>query len=147
MNLRALVRPRPSLCLLSWIVVAGCGGDDAYDLAPVSGRVTLNGAPLAGAQVGLQPIGGGENPGPGSTGITDADGAYHMATIHGDSGAVVGKHRVQVWSNPSREAPASDVDEKPREERVPKRYNHLSELSLDVPAGGTDSADFELTAP
>ena len=87
-----------------------------------------------------------KNPGPSSTGLTDSEGVYVMKTINDEPGAVVGHHRVSITSNPFREAAAGDQDVDPVEERVPKRYNLLSELALDVPEGGIDNADFELTA-
>ncbi len=128
------------------LVMLGCGGSE-FDIVPVSGKVTLNGEPLVGAQVRLQPTGGAENPGPSSTGLTNDQGEYVMKTIDGETGAVVGHHRVSITSNPFREVPAGDSDVSPNEERVPKRYNLLSEVTLDVPEGGNDGADFDLTSP
>ncbi|MBN1853410.1 MAG: hypothetical protein JW829_11825 [Pirellulales bacterium] len=135
---------------LAWMIICpsmlGCH-DSGYVLAPVSGKVTLNGEPLVGGRVTLQPTGGSETPGPGSIGDTDAQGAYVLKTIHDEPGAVVGRHRVSIISNPYREAPKSDLDTNPGVERVPKRYNLLSEIILDVPKEGLDSANFDLTAP
>lgn len=129
-----------------FLFFVGCDGRE-YHLAPVAGKVTLNGAPLVGARITFQPTGGGENPGPGSIGDTDSQGAYVLRTIHDEPGAVVGHHRVAIVSNPYREAAASDKDSHPIVERVPKRYNLLSELKIDVPEEGLDSANFDLTAP
>ena len=67
----------------------GCGRN-AYRLADVSGRVTLDGEPLAGGVVSFQPqAAGGSVAGPGATGRIDADGRYRLASIDGGSGAVV----------------------------------------------------------
>jgi hypothetical protein len=130
---------------------AGCGGSAS---GPVSGRVTLNGQPLANARVSFQPIEGDpfKLP-PGSVGDTDADGRYTLRVIGGQgaTGAVVGKHRVtiSVISRPSTST--EEVLTKPSNEskgNVPARYNsEEGGLTFTVPLGGTDAANFELTSP
>ena len=144
MNCRLAFRLLPLIAV--FLCAIGCNNRE-YDLAPVSGKVTFNGAPLVGARVTFQPAGGVENPGPGSIGDTDAQGNYALKTIHNEPGAVVGHHRVAIISNPYREAPRSDKDANPFVEPIPKRYNLLSELSIEVPQEGLNSADFDLTAP
>ena len=59
--------------------LAGCA-DAGPKYAPVSGRVTLNGEPLAGVSVDFQPVAAGKDadPGPGSTGKTDKDGRFTL---------------------------------------------------------------------
>jgi hypothetical protein len=130
-----------ALCL----VVAGCGASD-YPLAPVAGSVTLDGEPLSGAVVNFQPIAAGDAPlGPGSVGRTDAAGSYRLATVAGEPGAWVGSHKVRIYSF-SPESPAeADSDREPSQERVPERYNYRTGLVFEVPASGTDKADFQLT--
>ena len=131
------------------VVVPGCGGPK---FAAVSGRVTLNGKPLANATVSFQPIAteGSSNPGPGSAAKTDANGAYTLETSTGQSGAVVGQHRVIISA---LESQVGESDARPPRggwplaDKVPPRYNANTTLSFEVPSGGTDKADFALTAP
>jgi hypothetical protein len=135
------------------VALAGC--DASPRVAPVSGRVTLNGQPLAAARVAFQPVGtgsGGLAPGPGSVGTTDADGRYTLALIGANRpGAVVGHHRVVVSKTDVPADPAAASDEKPGakspKELLPKRYNDDTELTCDVPAGGNPDANFDLKSP
>jgi hypothetical protein len=127
-------------------------------LAEVSGRVTLkDGKPLPGPiTVLFQPKVTEENlnPGPTSAGKTDADGCFRLEVDARQSGAVVGKHRVQFL-------PASDVANVPstpetgsqdgyvpkasaKDFWIPTKYNHESTIEFDVPSSGTDKADFQL---
>ena len=134
---------RPRFALLA-LLAAGCGGDK---VAPVSGRVTLDGKPLADAHVGFQPMaeGGKMDAGGGSYAITDADGKYTLRLVESDrAGAVVGKHRVEI----NIRGQDDDTDRRgkgiPRPV-VPPRYNRDSELTRDVPSGGA-VFDFDLTS-
>ena len=90
------VTPR-ALMLAALLVATGCGGGG---YVPVSGRVTYNDAPLAGAQVLFQPIGGqgGVATGVGSFGRTDAEGRFTLeaSTATPTPGAVPGKHTVRI---------------------------------------------------
>jgi hypothetical protein len=139
-----MLRRVPVLAALA-VLSAGCGSE-SYKTARVSGRVTLNDQPLANAAVMFQPVGAGANPGPGSAGVTDADGRYTLLIIGKKTkGAVVGKHKVRITMY-QQDDPA---DDRPRPtKRLPARYNGKNtELEFDVPAGGSDSADFRLTTP
>jgi hypothetical protein len=126
-------------------LAAGCGRGG---VVPVSGRVTLNGQPLANVHVSFQPVAVGKdlNPGGGSYAITDADGRFTLRLVEGDTaGAMVGNHRVEITPRNSDD----DIDRRGKGAvtGVPARYNRNSELTFDVPAGGTDKADFPLIAP
>jgi hypothetical protein len=129
-------------------LLAGCGGE-SYQLAPVSGRVTLNKKPLAGAAVTFQPVAGegGASPGPGSGGFTDADGRYTLKLIGKETnGAVIGKHKVQITLVPPKEDPADDRPK--RFKQLPAKYHgRNTTLEWDVKPGGTDAANFPLTTP
>lgn len=130
------------LCLL---VFLGCGRS-AYQTAPVSGRVTLDGRPLGSAHVSFQPVAAGNpNTGPGSFGRTDAEGRFRLETIgaHKD-GAVVGKHIVRI-SPYQPEQDLKDDEVRPRDKTLPPQADDGS-LRCDVPPGGTDHADFALTS-
>jgi hypothetical protein len=124
--------------------ISGCGSDN---VAPVSGRVTLDGEPAAHVRVTFQPLGSAENPnpGPGSYAMTDADGRYTLTVVGTKrSGAVVGKHRVSIQSShgPNEEFP--DAPPKPAKP-IPNAYNKESKLEFEVLKGGTTAADFPLT--
>jgi hypothetical protein len=67
--------------------VAGCQ-KSAYERVPVSGQITIDGAPLAVGHVRFVPSGGGRP----SVATIGGDGRFDF----GDEGVVVGRHRVEV---------------------------------------------------
>src|SRR5262249_54064491 len=80
------------------VAFAGCNSEP-YRVAPVTGRVTLDGKPVPQLAVMFQPVAtdGNTNPGPGSYGVTDADGRYSMKLVGKETpGAVIGKHKVRM---------------------------------------------------
>jgi hypothetical protein len=127
------------------LLAAGCGSSDPYAYAPVSGRVTLNGKALPNATVSFQPVATGTStPGTGSSAITDSDGRYTLEVV-GKSikGAVVGKHKVRIDLPHPPENPSDDRQKKVK--HLPSKYSGKNtELQFDVPAGGTDAANFDL---
>jgi hypothetical protein len=141
-----ITMPKRCLFLLLFPLLASCGGGPSQ-IAPVSGRVTLNGQPLPRAAVTFQPVAahGNINPGPGSGGFTDSDGRYTLKLVGtATPGAVVGKHKVKI----NLVAQDNSADDRPKRIKdLPPQYNRKSKLEYDVPAGGTNSADFPLTSP
>jgi hypothetical protein len=140
-----MLRHLPVLAVLA-VGAVGCGGP--YQTAPVSGRVTLNGQPLARASVTFQPVvsAGNNNPGPGSGGFTDSDGRYTLKLIGQETrGAVVGLHKVRISLLPPD---AADTDDRPKKyKQLPAKYSGKdTKLEYEVLSGGTDSADFALTS-
>lgn len=127
------------------LLLAGCSGNP-YEIAPVSGRITLDGDPVAKAIVSFEPVGEGDKLrlGPGSFGVTDAEGRYTLETVDRRSGAVVGEHRVTIST--FRAAPDRSKMEVVRKEEIPARYNDESELTFVVPPEGSENADFELVS-
>jgi hypothetical protein len=123
------------LCLL----MAGCGSGSG--LAPVKGKVTLDGQPLEGAVVHFQPTAPGGSP---SSGVTDADGRYELMYTFNTPGAMPGEHVVSI----STARP--DVDEQgyeiERPERVPANYNTRTTLKRTVEPGGS-TINFKLNGP
>lgn len=127
------------------LLAAGCGSSG---VASVSGRVTLDGKPLAGVHISFQPIAtsGQQDPGSGSYAITGADGEYTLrVAVDDQAGAVVGKHRVEIVA---RNEFSDDTDRQGKPPRlwlnVPARYNRFSELTFEVPPGGAPAANFDL---
>ena len=104
----------------------GCGSDRP-PLAPVGGVVTLDGKPLADAEVIFTPETGRH-----STARTDAEGRYELEYLPDVPGAVLGPHTVRI----SRFDPDTLIDS------VPPKYNSQSELTAEVSKGSN-----ELTFP
>jgi hypothetical protein len=150
------MRTLTALALVAALVgLTGCGGGPQF--AAVSGRVTLNDQPLEGFTVDFQPMAKSKDAdaGPGSTGKTDKDGRFTLRSQLDSSraGAVVGKHQVRVWApEGSQDRDAESTQGKGKGKKsdrpfIPGRYHVNSELTFDVPPGGTDKADFALKAP
>lgn len=121
------------------------GGGCHNDAAQVSGRVTQNGKPLAGAVVTFQP--GGVRGAPpatvvGSVGRTDTEGRYSLRMISPDQpGAAVGEHSVTIsLSGDSSEAGEGKVAKAPV---LPKAWQDGSQR-FKVPPGGTSAANFDI---
>ena len=93
------------------IVMGGCGSDE-FVLAPVSGRVTIDGQPVAGVRIAFEPIADEKRkyPGPESIAITGEDGGYKLYTTDTERrGAVVGKCRVKIWTIPGEQMAQNPV--------------------------------------
>jgi hypothetical protein len=139
------------LALLGFLASAsiGCGDKAPYGLAQVSGAVTLDGKPVPYTQVTFMPKSGdgNPNPGPGSAATCDDNGRFQLTTVRGEQGAVVGPHTVRISSTgPPRPPTNSDLSTGPLpKDAFPDRFNVNSELTFEVPAGGTTAADFKLT--
>lgn len=134
---------RFSVLVVLAAALSGCGGGDKLDLAPVSGKVTVDGAPLAGVNVQFQPqAANSDGLAPTSFGVTDAEGHYSLeVTTTGESGALVGSHQV-TFSLPEV---AADSDAGEGEGGQQTNGNINDARAFDVPGGGSDSANFDLT--
>ena len=141
---RFRVGHRAMIVVLGCLLLFGCSRR-GYELAPVSGRVTLDGRPLADVMVSFQPRqADNSSPGPGSFGQTDAEGRYTLRTIEPDAeGAVVGTHIVRLKSKPPPEDRRDDRGPVGFKEVVPRQWRDVGQ-TFDVPAEGTDQADFHL---
>ncbi|MEW4563549.1 hypothetical protein AB1K70_13535 [Bremerella sp. JC770] len=123
--------------------VLGCFSTD--NIVPVSGQVTLDGEPLTGAIVGFEPIAqeGELEAGYGSYAKTDDNGRYSLRSLKNEEGAMIGQHRVSVSTVVGKVGPNGETVGLTRE-RVPSRYNNDTQLIVEVPQGGTDTANLEL---
>lgn len=132
--------------LLLTSLLVGCS-DSEFDIVPVSGRITLDGEPLAGGVVNFQPraTANSDTAGPGSSARIADDGSFSLTTVRDGPGAVVGVHRVKIYSYSPESPIASDSDAGPSKERVPDWYNYRSKLEFEVSPEGNEAADFELT--
>lgn len=141
-----LLRAGQLLGCLFLLGLGGCGGSD-YKVVPVSGLVTKDGSPLPSVVVTFQPVAGsgGVQAGVGSSAVTDSQGRYalKLATAEQSPGAVVGRHRVTFAAQQAERSPSDDTAAPPAAEIVPVHYQ-LNPLEFEVPAEGTDKADFTL---
>jgi hypothetical protein len=141
------MRTAPVWSLALCVLFGGCG---SQGLVTVSGIVTMDDKPLTGASVIFQPInaaGGADAAWGEAYGKTDSGGRYSLYQVLNDKpGAGPGKYRVTIVSGTAPiPDPLSDALPPPGTiEPIPARYNSQSELSFDVPAGGTEKADFQL---
>lgn len=120
-----------SFCVLACVaIIGGCGGvGDQPDIGTVAGTVTLDGKPLADAEIIFQH----ENK-RFSHAATDANGQYELTYIRDIKGAAVGKHRVVIKARDAR-----------RRQIVPLKYNANTTLTAEVKPG-QNTFDFALTS-
>ncbi len=137
-----------SSCLLVCLS-SGCG--KPYKVARVSGRVTLDGQPLAKASITFVPqaVQGNIAPGPTAAAFTDADGRYTLGIDSDTPGAVVHKCRIFITtlvgdSTPADQDGGPPTPKKRPKDKVPAKYNTETTLTFDVPPEGTDQANFDL---
>ena len=166
----------PLLCSVAVLILIHCGGcGSEFDVAPVSGVVTLDGQPLQGATVVFAPSGNRENrnPGPFSTGTTDANGKYELILRDGSThGAIVGNHKVGISLPETTDADVQveiekyikdaqargvlhevtpdEIDRirdaaKRQMQRIPTEYNKDSRLRFEVKGNNVNTANFDLT--
>jgi hypothetical protein len=121
----------PICFVLLVMILAGCA-ETGPELAPVTGRITLDGEPLEKADILFQPDGSK----PPSSGRADAAGRYQLAYKRGLMGGSVGPNTVRITISP-------DVVANPP--NIPARYNTESELTREVESGQNEF-NFDLTA-
>ena len=124
MNRLARINAIP-VCFLLASSLSGCG-DSGRQV--VTGRITLNGAPLTDAIVCFMPADGEGLP---AFGQTDGDGNYVLTQSHEAAGVSIGDYAVRIST--FREANLeSDPPSPGTIERVPPRYNIRTELTAAV---------------
>jgi hypothetical protein len=163
---------RTILCGLLALAAAaeGCQRGKPWDLVPVEGTVTKNGRPLANIEVVFLADADAGTRGPRTSGTTDEAGRYRLRTDGGDTGAVVGKHRVILRDfeatrkqlvrsfrdkqrrEPVRPSPemAKRLEEELKNSadapRVPPRYERIDETPLRADVGH-DPVTFNIRIP
>jgi len=135
----------PGWIALGVLLLGGCSGN-RFPTAPVEGRVTLDGRPLAGVRISFQPTGGqgDAEQGSGSYAKTDDQGRFYLKSIRDDRpGAVVGVHVVRMSAHMDQKG--LPADDRPLQEqyRLP-RCCRDGTLTFEVPPEGTDQANFDL---
>jgi hypothetical protein len=145
-DVRAKYR-RSTIGLALLVLLCGCGGPrDNYDRLPISGTVKLDGQPLAEGYLIFEPKSGQP---------TQSGGMIYRGKfdVPAESGPVVGTYSVAIFSG----AEASSVNVTPGTpeaelaakkvpgERVPRKYNIDTTLTVDVKPGEKNTYDFDLS--
>lgn len=135
------------LSLGGTLLLSGCGSNQ-LSYAPVEGVVTVDGKPIAKAQVVLScddvTVDGAK---PTSRGVTDDAGHFKLVSITPDKqvkdGAVVGEHRVTILTK-LEDQNARGQTVVVRKELLDDAYTSGEKLTLSVPSGGARDVRFEL---
>jgi len=132
----------PAAIALGFLVClgsAGCGPDRPAT-ARVTGTVTLEGQPVAEADVNFIPTEGRP-----ASGRTDAEGRFSLSTFVPGDGVLPGEHVVTVSKQVAKDG---DSDDPYREfiDVLPPAYGSLqtSPLRATVEAGGSNDLTFDL---
>lgn len=153
----AAATPRVMAAMLIVAVLAATGGCNRspYDVAPVSGRITLKGQPIGKAAVMFFPImkGSLKVGKPGHARLAD-DGSFELSTYGKRDGAVVGMYGVVVF----KVKQAGDDKKwrpgmpKPTKIEPEKKYNPLTDWDevrvpgqREVMADGENHFEIDLT--
>ncbi len=140
------------------LLLVGCGKSSVDPRVPISGKVTWQGKPLAGAEVYVF------NDASGSSGVTDAEGRYRLT-----GGLPPGAARVYITLEPADSVSSADAPEEIQDDpeqlraaapptgRTRNQKNATqqtlppevsdpirSQLTIDIPESGTNTANFDL---
>ncbi len=137
--------------LLATANLVGCSGNDSgLNLVPAKGTITLDGAPLSGADVEFTPqnVKANEAGLGGSSGFANTDNAgnFEMYTAS-YAGIQPGEYRVRInkVSEPEITNPEARVPE--GKEIIPPQYNKKSDLVVEIGKEGNTDLKFELKSP
>jgi len=129
------------LLVVAGLTIVGCNRS-GLNLAPVSGVVTYQGAPVEKAGVLFMP-----ETGPFAIGTTDAEGRFTLMTANRE-GALVGNHRVAISKNQtiSRQIPGERFPRYSMKYFLPEKYASPSTSELTATVNDNDNSfNFDLT--
>lgn len=135
--------PINSTSVIAWmflamaVVSSGCG-ENGIKLMPVSGIVTLDGSPLAHANINFRDAEGTGRR--GAAARTNKNGYYSLRYSELRDGIEPGKYKVSITML-SPELPAGLSGSK---EKVPPQYNKDTTLVVEVAPSGTSESNFDL---
>lgn len=111
------------------LIVAVVGCSSGVELGGVQGRVTKNGQPQPKMWVEFRPLAGGRP----AEGYTDSAGRYELRYTGEREGALVGMHRVRVFSGGELDSRDNQLS--------PRKEVHRREVEVE---SGTNTVDIEL---
>ncbi|MFG0262305.1 MAG: hypothetical protein ACF788_07935, partial [Novipirellula sp. JB048] len=116
--------------LLALPLLVGCSGGSGLDLQPVKGTVTFDGQTIEKGRIQFRSLEGDRR---SFSGVIE-NGNYMVETFTGAMQVEVHASRIVPGlfdeSNPGEKTPMG-------ESYIPEKYNSRSELTADVPDGGT----------
>jgi hypothetical protein len=134
---RVYARLAPILCAA---YLAGC--NTAEKLVPVEGAVTLDGRPIAGANVTLSPV-RATSPGPFRA-KTDSQGWFALAPTDSKRGGAAAGEYFLIITTVELPPGGDELSPRPKEkEIVPPEYRSGT-MRFKVPTGGTKEANFAM---
>lgn len=120
---RGIVARRPLLVLaaVSVLTASGCAGEKRVPVFPVSGKVSFQGKPPAGAIVVLNPVGTSENHDVMPTGTVKDDGSFSVTAYEPGDGAPQGEYVATVqWYKVTKELGGPGPNVLPKTYATPK---------------------------
>jgi hypothetical protein len=122
-----------STCLAVGFV--GCSETTSANLVPVTGNVTMDGKPLAGASITFTGV--GNTPGLGGVGVTDEAGNFEVSHFRAGKGLDAGDYKVMISKlvmSDGAPIPAGtlSIAELSTRQLVPRRYNDVNNTILKV---------------
>lgn len=131
---------------MSVIAISGCGSDGP-ELTEVTGTVTLDGKPVAGATISFLPSGETGSP---SYGKTDPQGKYELGYSFNAMGARLGSYNVEIATSKLSKEEIEEIkasgEEVPETSiAIPDKYKAANALTAEVKSG-PNVIDFALTS-
>jgi len=118
---------------------SGCRRPPGLDVHPVSGKVTVDGAPLAEGWITFRSLEGDSR---GFAGRV-TKGGYRAEAFAGRTSVAVAASRAAAGEFVSG---SPDAEPQPKTEQfIPRRYNEETVLEADIPVGGIRGLDFTIT--
>jgi hypothetical protein len=124
---------------MALVAFAGCGSDKSA-MAPVTGKVTLDGKPFTTGGIATIPVAGR-----GAMGRINSDGTFELSTFGAGDGALVGTHKVAVAAY---EGGSGGPEGSLGKSLIPMRYTspESSGLTIEVTADGPNEPVLELSS-
>ena len=122
--------------------IAGCGHDGLQRLV-IHGTVTYQGKPIEKGHIDFRPTEAVMGP------ICGAEIVAGKYEAHACGGVAIGRYRAEIMAFRTLPLPSgkteADFDQgPPREQYIPAKYNHDSELKVEITPGGPKDFSFDL---
>jgi hypothetical protein len=143
----------PTTFTLGAVLLAGCSDASNGNLATVTGKVTHNGAPVAGAKVNFYSTVESSGKAGGSySATTDSSGKYAILMVNNEPGIPPGMYKVTIIKLDLKGNLPPDFDQGQLEASgmakniLPKDYESVNttNLSATLNAGKNENVDFDL---